>query len=379
LYFIIPIYLIFLQKLTNPILILNNKILLESHNLNNLTSGLGTFNYELIKAISEQEIDDLNIYLNIGNILKFKKIFGDKVKYKQYFTFERYPIFYTRKKFDLWHSLNQNIKLEPYNPSKYILTIHDVNFFEEISNDYNHKRNKLFIEKINRADKIVYISEFAKQQTHQYFDLSGKEELIVYNGNPVFNLLNTDAIKSSFLKENEPFFFSIGDFIERKNFESIVKMMSHIDDFKLIIAGNNSKKYGDFIRKLIKDRKLENKVFLAGKISNEEKQFYLKNCSAFLFPSIREGFGLPPIEAMRFGKPVFLSTLTSLPEIGGDAAYYWNNFDEIEMKETLFSKLNHFESNKETMINKLNERGLFFSWDKAAKEYLQLYRELLMI
>ncbi len=356
---------------------LNNKILLESHNLNNLATGLGTFNFELIKAISKQDIDDLNLVLNIGNISKYKKVFGEKFKYKQYFTFERYPIFYTRNKYDLWHSLNQNIKLEPYHPTKYILTVHDVNFFEEISNDYNHKRNKLFLEKIDRADKIVYISEFAKQQTHQYFDIKGKEESVIYNGNPVLELLDTQSVSSPFLKDNKPFFFSLGDFIERKNFAAIVKMMSHIDDFNLIIAGNNSKKYGQEVKDLIAERKLENKVFLTGKISNAEKQFYLKNCAAFLFPSIREGFGLPPIEAMRFGKPVFLSTLTSLPEIGGDAAYYWENFDELDMKEKVMESLNQFENNKTQMTNKLQERGLFFNWEKAAQEYLKLYREVL--
>ncbi|MFD2892887.1 glycosyltransferase family 4 protein [Flavobacterium chuncheonense] len=356
---------------------MKNKILLESHNLNNLASGLGTFNFELIKAISNQNIDDLDIVLNIGNITKFKQIFGNKFSYKQYFTFQRYPMLYTRQKFNLWHSLNQNIKLEPHHKSKYILTVHDVNFFEEISNDYNHKRNKLFVEKIKRADKVVYISEFAKEQTHQYFDLSGKEESIIYNGNPVFNLLDTNNISSDFLKENDPFFFSIGDFIERKNFEAIVKMMSHFNDYKLIIAGNNTKKYGEVIRNLIIERKLENKVFLAGKISNELKQFYLKNCSAFLFPSIREGFGLPPIEAMRFQKPVFLSKYTSLPEIGGDAAFYWDNFDEIEMKEKVISELNYFENNKSQMEEKLLKRALYFSWDKAAEEYLKLYRQTL--
>lgn len=356
-----------------------NKIFLESHNLNNLASGLGTFNYELIKAISNQNISDLNITLNIGNIPKFKKEFKKNFSYKQYITFQRYPLFYNRNKYDLWHSLNQNIKLEPYYKTKYIMTVHDVNFFEEISNDYNHKRNRLFIEKINRADKIVYISEFARQQTHQYFDLKGKEEQIIYNGNPVFNLLDTSKISSPYLKGNEPFFFSIGDFIERKNFTSIVKMMSHFKDMKLIIAGNNTKKYGEEVKNLIKERNLENQVYLAGKVTNAEKQFYLKNCSAFLFPSIREGFGLPPIEAMRFGKPVFLSKLTSLPEIGGDAAFYWNNFDEIEMKEKVVTSLHEYESNKAHFQEKIIARGTFFSWDKAAKEYLELYRKTLAI
>ena len=60
---------------------------------------------------------------------------------------------------------------------------------------------------------------------------------------------------------------------------------------------------------------LQDRVICTGKISEFDKQYYLKHCTAFVFPSLREGFGIPPIEAMRFGKPVFISNNTSLPEV----------------------------------------------------------------
>jgi glycosyltransferase involved in cell wall biosynthesis len=351
-------------------------VFLETHNINNRATGLGTFNYELIKGLQPLSFDNLELHLNSGKPDLLKNEFGDKFEYHKYRSFHRYKPFRPIDKFDLWHSVNQNSKLEPRTKTKYLLTIHDVNFFEEISSDMNHKRNRLFIEKLNSASAITYISNFAKKQTHDYFKVPNVPEHIIYNGNPISTLLDTSNFTSN-IPTDKPFFYTIGDFIERKNYTSIVNMMQLMKDYNLIISGNNTKKYGQVIRKLIIENGLSNQVFLTGKISNEGKQFFMKNCTAFLFPSIREGFGLPPIEAMSFGKPVFLSDKTSLPEIGGDKANYWSNFDPEYMKNVLLDGLNSFENNKTEMEALMKKRAANFDWKIAAAEYLNVYKEIL--
>jgi glycosyltransferase involved in cell wall biosynthesis len=273
-------------------------VFLETHNINNRASGLGTFNYELIKGLYQHPFNDLELHVNSGEPSLLKNEFGDKFKYHKYKSFHRYKPFRTFQKFDLWHSVNQNSKLEPRTNKNYLLTIHDVNFFEEISSDMNHKRNLLFIDKLNKSDAITYISEFARTQTHNHFQVPKVPEYIIYNGNPISTLLDTSSYISN-VPTDKPFFYTIGDFIERKNFTSIVNMMRLIKDYNLIISGNDTKKYGAVIKNLISDSGLTNQVFLTGKVSEKGKQFFMKNCKAFLFPSIREGFGLPPIEAMR--------------------------------------------------------------------------------
>lgn len=351
-------------------------VFLETHNIKNRATGFGTFNYELIKGLEHLTFDDLELYLNSSKPSELKSEFGSKFKYQFYIGAHRYKNFRPLKKYDLWHSVNQNTKIEPRFDAKYLLTVHDVNFVEEISSDMNHKRNVAFIEKLKKSTAITYISEFAKKQTHQYFNVPNVPEYIIYNGNPISNVLDTENFAPNIISD-KPFFFSIGDFRERKNFLSIVKMMIHITDFNLIIAGNNNNPYGEEIKNYIAVNKLQNRVFLAGTVSEIEKQYYLQNCTAFLFPSIREGFGLPPIEAMKFGKPVFLSDKTSLPEIGGKDAYYWSNFDPEYMKNILFELLNDFSNNKTELESLLIERAASFDWKIAAAEYLKVYQHIL--
>lgn len=351
-------------------------VFLETHNLKNKATGLGTFNYELIKGLSQLEINDLELTLNIKDPASLKSEFGNKFKYNKYSNLTRHSIFRTRKKYDLWHSVNQNTKIEPYHLNKYVLTVHDVNFVEEISSDMSHKSNKLFIEKLQRSTAITYISEFAKKQTHQYFNVPNVPEYVIYNGNPISTILDTSNFSSTF-PVDKPFLYSIGDFLERKNFLAVVKMMQHLPEYNLIISGNNNKAYGSEIAKFITDNKLQNRVFLTGKVDDIAKQFYLSKCHAFVFPSIREGFGLPPIEAMHFGKPIFLSNKTSLPEIGGEHSYYWNNFDAEDMKDKLLEGLNHFYSNKNEMESIMKKRAASFDWKVAAAEYLDVYNDCL--
>ncbi|WP_326937601.1 glycosyltransferase family 4 protein [Flavobacterium sp. PL11] len=355
---------------------MNKTVFLETHNLKNKSTGFGVFNYELIKGLAQLEFDNLNIFLNSNKPEELNIEFGNTFSYHKYTDLSRIPIFRNRKKYDLWHSMNQNSKVEPFHDNKYVLTVHDVNFVEEVSVNMNHKVNKLFLKKIERATAITYISEYAKKQTHQYFKIPDIPEYVILNGNPISTIYDITQFISPFPTQ-KPFLYSISNFLERKNFLSIVKMMLHTKEYNLILSGNNNTIYGREINKFIIKNKLENRVFLTGKINEVAKQFYLSKCHAFVFPSLREGFGLPPIEAMHFGKPVFLANRTSLPEIGGDQCYYWDNFDPEYMKDVLENGLNHFFNHKDNMERVLKARAASFDWKMAANEYLKVYKEQL--
>ena len=353
-------------------------VFLESHNIKNLYSGFGQFNYHLIKGLYQANVKDIKIMLHAKNIEALKNEFGNYFYYKTYHPITRHKLFSIRKKFDVWHCLNQNIKIEPYYNIPYVLTVHDVNFIVEESSDVMHKRNMLFQKKLDRSHAITYISNFAKTSTHRYFKVPDVPEYVIYNGNPIQDITIHKQYRPK-ITTDRPYFFSIGEFTQRKNFHTLVKMIERLPEFDLILSGNNNTEYANTIlQKTIANLNLKNRVFITGKISEHDKHYYLKNCEAFVFPSLREGFGIPPIEAMRFGKPVFMSNKTSLPEVGGKYAFYWDKYDPDYMAKVVESGLNTFSNDPNNLSEQYKRHALSFNWNKAANAYLDVYRNLLV-
>ncbi|MAT89112.1 MAG: glycosyl transferase family 1 [Flavobacteriaceae bacterium] len=351
------------------------RIFLESHNLKNPYSGFGQYNYHLIKGLAAQDLSDWKITLHVKNVKRWKKEFGDTFRYRKYRSLTRHKPFRIKKKYHLWHSLNQNIKIEPFFQLPYVLTVHDIHFIKEGSAHVQRKLRTQFEKKLKRCHAIIYISEFAKQDTQDNFDIPDIPQYVIYNGNTIPDVTVASLPKPSIQPES-PYLFSIGDFTDRKNFKALVDMMRFLPEYHLVLAGNNTSVYADSLRKRITDHQLENRVHLTGKISEAHKYYYLAHCEAFLFPSKREGFGIPPLEAMHFGKPVFISNNTSLPEIGGEHAFYWNHF-EVQYMVAVFKKgMQQYQENKEFYTEYYQERAKEFDWKKTAAEYLAVYQQL---
>ena len=352
------------------------RIFLEMHNLKNPFTGFGQFNLHLLRGLKENNDPDLKFVVHTQDISTLKAEFGNYFDYKYYMGLRRYEWARIRKKYDLWHSVNQNTKVEPKRKQPYLLTIHDVNFIDEISSDQNHPRNLRFKEKLAKADAITYISEYAKNDTHKHFDVPNIPEHVILNGNPSAETIDLTGYSPD-TEIKGKFLFSLGDFWPRKNFHLLVEMLAHLPDYQLILAGNDQREYGQTVREAIAENKLEDRVTLAGRITEIEKQYLLQNCEAFLFASLREGFGLPPIEAMKFGKPVFLAHRTSLPEVGGEVAYYWHELEPEAMAKVFRQGMNDFNGNTAERSEAFMAQAHKFNWERAAGEYIQVYKSLL--
>ena len=276
-------------------------------------------------------------------------------------------------KFQIWHSAYQNSRYKPFNPAtKVVLTVHDLNFLiERKAEPYKIKKYLRKVqENINRADHIVCISAFTQQIIAEHLHLGNKPVEVIYNG---CNINEFPGFNQPAYRPAKPFIFSIGTVLPKKNFHVLPCLLKN-NDYELIIAGNNNKQYEAEIVEQAKLHGVEDRVKITGPISEEDKYWYYKNCLAFAFPSLAEGFGFPVVEAMYYGKPVFISTHTCLPEIGGDAACYFENFEPSLMQETFEKGMQHYTENNPSAA--IRQWALQFKWSNAAAAYLSVYRSL---
>lgn len=351
------------------------RIAVYLYKIGNQNVGLGEFSYQLAANIAKRAAELKNkcgIEFLFIVPKKFVSHFGNDVKY---FSYSNTPwknfVLRNFVKADIFHNTYQCSHLERMRKAKLNLTtIHDINFIYEKSGHSLERYKRKFAKSLEHSDVIAYISDFVKHDVEAHFSprCDGK---VIYNG-----VADLNSVHGDFAKFNLPdngYLFHISSLMPKKNVHKIVEMMRYMPEERLVVVGNLNSYYAHRIQKLVAEWKLTN-VTLLSHVSNEEKAELYRHCKAFLFPSLCEGFGLPPVEAMHFGKPVFLSKLTSLPEIGGDCAYYYDNLDPEVMAEVTREGLADFTSNANA--DKLRCRAASFSWDKCVDDYVKLYIEL---
>lgn len=276
---------------------------------------------------------------------------------------------------DVWHAPFQSGRIVPKTNKKIkiLLTIHDLNCLHEgkTAREQKHSLQKTQ-QLIDRSDALVCISNHCKKDVLENLYVKDKPVYVIHNGT---HQVNVPPEKPAGYLPVRPFLFTMGYVNPKKNFHTLITLLKD-EGLELVVAGKLDD--ADYVRKMNRIATAEgvsDRLHILGPVSEADKAWYLQNCQAFLMPSLAEGFGAPVVEAMAFGKPLFLAKRTSLPEIGADVAFYFEDFSDEHMQQVFMEGMLHYQSNG--LAEKIISRGNDFSWEEKATEYLKVYRSLL--
>jgi len=280
--------------------------------------------------------------------------------------------------FRLWHSTSQLSWYVPTSPlTKVVLTVHDLNFLHENPDERTYTRQLAMVRRnIRRADYLVTISDYVRQDILRHADLLGYtgRQPLRYVPRGVEALAPGPPGHAPAYVPRRPFLFGLGTINAKKNYHVLCALLQDTD-YELVIAGSFAEAdYVATIRAAAAQAGAADRVTVLTRISEADKTWYYQHCLAYMQPSLAEGFGLPVVEAMQLGKPVFLSRLTSLPEVGGAAAYYFDDFSPAHLRQVLAEGLARHSPARAAAAR---AQAGQFSWAQSAADYLAIYHELL--
>jgi len=358
---------------------MRKKILIDAERLKYPKSGIANVCISLIRGLDEKVSDfEYSFYGPRKNmpVTKSKFIILDW-KFWQ----KKIPV--STGSFSLIHTAHQ---LSDYfhhirSGQKKVVTLHDLNFLHDNSSEKKVKKSTRLVQKnIGNADAIVCISDFVKKdflKNKHLFTLNKDVRVeVIYNGLifPEITDFNSNN-KYSFI--GKKYILNIGVLFPKKNQEVLLDLLTKNDRDLVLVTSSAKSTYKEKFLEKTKALGLENRVHILENINNDEKYFLLQHCESYCHPSLAEGFGIPPVEAMCFGKPVFLSRLTSLPEIGGDLAFYFDDFSAENMQQVYASGMQTYGARAGEYALQLKERALKFGYKEMADAYEKLYGELL--
>lgn len=270
------------------------------------------------------------------------------------------------------------------NISGTVITIHDLAAL--YGHQWTKKNSKEFLESslkniLHKVDHIIAVSFYTKKDIIKNFDIDERKITVIHEA---ADKIFYPDIDKSFLKQNfglDSYLLYVGQLQPRKNITKILLAYSLLSsDLKekyplVLVGGSRDKGYYNIINKIIAKNNLSENVKQFGYLDDNSVRKLYSGARAFIFPSLFEGFGLPVLESLQCGTPVITSKTTSLPEVAGDAGLLVNPEDVQEIyraMEKILLDQDCYVQLKNICINQAQK----FSWDKAARETIQVYESL---
>ncbi len=360
--------------------------------------GMDMVALELIKEL--QKLDKENEYVVFIKPDEDNQIFEPTPNFKfvelgggPYPTWEQFALSKAAKAegCDLLHCTSNTAPLNPGMPL--VITLHDIIYMESISlfkkggtayQKFGNMYRRFVVPRVmKKSDKIITVSEFEKNRIREFFGFPPDDDRLVaiYNGVSEHFRKIEDEKELQRVKElyklPDRFLFFLGNTDPKKNTKGALKAFSDYlkktaDDMYLVMLDYEQSELEKLLAE-IGDKELINRIILTGYVVNTDLPAIYNLCKVFLYPSLRESFGIPMLEAMRCGAPVITSNTSSMPEVSGGAAHIIDPFKPEEITEGIIKILSD-----ETYRNKLIEKGFRqsakFSWKNMAKKVLELYK-----
>lgn len=377
------------------------KVLIDAVSLLSPLTGIGRYTYEISCRLQKLSKGKYEIFFNYG--YHSKELYGldkqstteQKAKKLQSFikkipllkklsrSFYLFITKFYRTEYDLYFQPNfipnSNIKAK-----KLICTVHDFSFMlqphwhtKELIAHYN----KNFFSLIKKADHIITGSNFTKQEIIDYMQIPQDKISVIYHGvnHELYKQYPQNELQETKAKFDLPksFLLFVGSIEPRKNLLTLLKAYNLLSkeekcELPLILVGFKGWENREIMQEIEKNREY---IRYLGFVSDSELAHIYNLATVFIYPSLYEGFGLPPLEAMACGTPVIVSNVASLPEVCGDAAIYIEPTNHIDIKNKILV-IAKDEKLREELSQKSKAQAALFSWEKSASKHFEVFEKV---
>jgi glycosyltransferase involved in cell wall biosynthesis len=345
--------------------------------------GMGNYTHQLLRALAEQDLEDRFLLYGLPSAADREAFSRELPELPD--RFELQDRAWPRPgDVDLMHCTGMGCPPEP--PRAMLFTCYDLTFLTHP--ELHTVRNRVhclvgLLEAILAGAVFLAISHATAARLREEVGIDGQRIRVIHlAADPRFRPQDRVAVRRRLAERfglDGDFVLAVGTLEPRKNLVRLVRAWAALSEelrrrHPLVIAGPEGWKHQEF-DELLTDLAVEDRPRLLGYVGDDDLVALYNGTSLFVYPSLVEGFGLPPLEALSCGAPVLTSNATSLPEVVGEAARLVDPLAEDDLRRAMEELLSHPEATQPLRQRAL-EQASRFSWERTARETAELYREM---
>lgn len=354
-------------------------------------TGIGTYTENLLKNMIE--IDNESYYHiywtgdyageydtnNTNTILVSKK-------HHRFFEQYYFPENLRLENIDTFHIPQNGIGISEFTKCRQIVTIHDLIPYvmpETVGKGYLIKFLKEIPKAVELSDAIITVSEWSKKDILKFFPIDSEKIFVTpLAADAKYHPLDREKCKFELKGKyniTKPFILYIGGFSPRKNVKALIIAFSKVfhklrQQYQLVIVGSN-KDEASYLNSIACNLEVSSNIIFTGYAPESDLPILYNASDVFVYPSLYEGFGLPPLEAMSCKTPVISSNVSSIPEVVGTSGILIDPFDTSILMDSIEMVLNDEHLRESIALNGF-ERSKQFSWRKTAEETIKIYKKV---